>query len=74
MRMHRRFSHTPLRASEYCMWKEQLDHILHEWFGIGIIDCLEEQHLIRAFMCGESPTEVAGELENRRGLYRFTKW
>jgi hypothetical protein len=53
---------------QYPLWERKLGSILQNRYGIGIVDCLDEVELIRSFRNGESPVEVAEELERKRGL------
>jgi|GEM_PF-2288733 len=53
---------------QYPLWEKKLGRILKNRYGIGIVDCLDEVELIRSFRNGESPAEVAEELERKREL------
>jgi hypothetical protein len=57
-----------MSESQYPPWEKKLGRILQNRYGIGIVDCLDEVELIRSFRNGESPVEVAEELERKRGL------
>jgi hypothetical protein len=52
----------------FSLWQVDLELVLQKRFGIGIGDCLDEVELISSFRNGESPVEVAEELERKRGL------
>ena len=52
----------------YSLWKTDLELVLQKRFGIGINDCLDEIELVSSFRNGESPEEVADDLERNRGL------
>jgi len=52
----------------YSLWKTDLEMVLQKRFGIDINDCLDEIELAGSFSNGETPQEIAEELERKRGL------
>jgi hypothetical protein len=57
-----------MSESQYPLWEKKLGGILQSRYGIGIVDCLDQVELISSFRNGESPLEVADDLERNRGL------
>ena len=50
------------------MWVEDLERVLQSRFGISTGDALDEYMLRRYFEGGETPTDVADYLKEKRGL------
>jgi hypothetical protein len=57
-----------MSESQYPSWEKKLGSILQNRYGIGLVDCLDQVELISSFRNGESPVEVADDLERNRGL------
>ncbi len=53
------------RTMEYSRWESMLNTILHNHFGISVADSFDEEQLRNFFNCGDSPKDVAGELERK---------
>ena len=56
------------RSMEYSRWEKMLNTILHTHFGISVADSFDDEQLRNFFNCGDSPKDVAGELERKREL------